>query len=195
MLARSGPAAPWPRLDVRGEVGRDSRARFHGRRAAGTEPPALEHDCELLPEFAALPDGLVLDGELVAWGDDGLRSFPRLCERMLHRQPGIAVTYMVFDALEVEGVPTVRQPYRERRAILEALELPQPAVVPDLYDDGDVLFRVVCDRGMEGVVAKRLTSRYVPGDRSSWIKVKNREYWRVANERTLALRPRVRLTV
>jgi ATP-dependent DNA ligase len=38
----------------------------------------------LLPELAASPDGLAVDGELVAFGDDGLPSFPRLCERMLH---------------------------------------------------------------------------------------------------------------
>jgi len=38
----------------------------------------------LVPELASLPDGLAVDGELVAFGDDGLPSFPRLCERMLH---------------------------------------------------------------------------------------------------------------
>lgn len=35
----------------------------------------------LIPELKTLPAGLALDGELVAWGDDGLPSFPRLCER------------------------------------------------------------------------------------------------------------------
>ena len=38
----------------------------------------------LVPELAGLPDGLAVDGELVAFGDDGLPSFPRLCDRMLH---------------------------------------------------------------------------------------------------------------
>jgi hypothetical protein len=71
---------------------------------------------ELVPELATLPPGLVLDGELVAWGDDGLPSFPRLCDRILHRRRGIPVSYIVFDVLEVEGHPTLRQPFRERRA-------------------------------------------------------------------------------
>ena len=38
----------------------------------------------LVPELAGLPDGLAVDGELIAFGDDGLPSFPRLCDRMLH---------------------------------------------------------------------------------------------------------------
>jgi hypothetical protein len=73
----------------------------------------------------------VLDGELVAWGDDGLPSFPRLCDRVLHRRRGIPVSLLVFDVLEVEALPTLKQPYRERRAIPEALELGPPALVDD----------------------------------------------------------------
>jgi bifunctional non-homologous end joining protein LigD len=88
----------------------------------------------LVPELASLPDGLVLDGELVAWGDDGLPSFPRLCERMLHRQPGISVTYVIFDVLEVEDVSTMLQPYQERRRVLEALELSKPAIRCDSFE-------------------------------------------------------------
>ncbi len=42
----------------------------------------------LVPELADLPPRLTLDGELVAFGEDKLPSFPRLCERMLHRRPG-----------------------------------------------------------------------------------------------------------
>jgi bifunctional non-homologous end joining protein LigD len=139
-----------------------------------------------VPELASLPDGLVLDGELVAWGDDGLPSFPRLCERMLHRHSGIAITFVVFDVLAVDGIPTLRQPYRERRLILEGLEeLVKPAVLCDSFDDGEALFQVICDRGTEGVVAKKLSSRYSSGDRSSWVKAKNPNYWRLHEEREL----------
>jgi bifunctional non-homologous end joining protein LigD len=41
----------------------------------------------LVPELASLPDGLAVDGELVAFGDDGLPSFARLCDRMLRKAP------------------------------------------------------------------------------------------------------------
>ena len=50
-------------------------------------------------ELAELPNGLVLDGELVALGEDGLPSFPRLSERVLHGRDGIAITFVIFDVL------------------------------------------------------------------------------------------------
>jgi ATP-dependent DNA ligase len=49
--------------------------------------------------------------------------------------------------------------------------------VAESYEDGEALWRLVCERGLEGVVAKRLTGTYPPG-RRGWIKVKNRNYWR-----------------
>jgi ATP-dependent DNA ligase len=54
---------------------------------------------ERLPELADLPAGLVLDGELVALGKDGLPSFPRLSDRVLHGRDGIPISYVVFDVL------------------------------------------------------------------------------------------------
>src|SRR5437764_6411114 len=58
---------------------------------------------ELVPELAALPSGLVLDGELVAFGDDGRPSFPLLSQRMLHGHRAISVKLMIFDVLRVDG--------------------------------------------------------------------------------------------
>jgi len=46
----------------------------------------------LVPELAALPDGLAVDGELVAFGSDGLPSFPSLCDRMLHGKRRVDVS-------------------------------------------------------------------------------------------------------
>jgi ATP-dependent DNA ligase len=78
---------------------------------------------DLVPELAALPIAATLDGELVAFGPDGSPDFPRLCERMLMRRPGIAMTYMIFDLLSLDGDDLRRAPYSERRAQLEALDL------------------------------------------------------------------------
>src|SRR6266536_2669954 len=59
----------------------------------------------------------------------------------------------------------------------EQLELPPAvAVVSDRFEDGRALWGVVVERGLEGVVAKRLDGRYVPGERG-WVKTKNRETW------------------
>src|SRR5919204_3584105 len=78
---------------------------------------------ERLPELAGLPAGLVLDGELVSFGEDGRPSFPLLGLRVLHGRPAIPVVYMVFDVLRVEGEDAMCLPYAERRALLESLEL------------------------------------------------------------------------
>ncbi len=60
---------------------------------------------------------------------------------------------------------------------LEQLELPPAvAVVSDRFEDGRALWGVVVERGLEGVVAKRLDGRYVPGE-GGWVKTKNRETW------------------
>jgi bifunctional non-homologous end joining protein LigD len=73
--------------------------------------------------------------------------------------------------------------WADRRAVLEALELPSPlCLVGDAFDDGRALFLAVCDRGLEGVVAKRRGAIYRPGRRGSWVKVKNPSYWRRESE-------------
>ena len=138
----------------------------------------------LLPEFRrSLPDDVQLDGEIVALAADGRPDFHRLSSRMLHGRGGIAVTYFVFDLLAVAGLPTTMQAYSERRAILEELELENHDVkIVASFEDGPTLFRAVCARGLEGVVAKRDSDPYRPGDRS-WVKTKNRATARFAEER------------
>jgi bifunctional non-homologous end joining protein LigD len=139
---------------------------------------------ELLPELAdALPEGVQLDGELVALDETGRPDFHRLSSRMLHKRRGIEVTLFVFDVLAVEGLPTTMQPYSERRAILEQRELENRQVrLVATFEDGEALFAAVCERGLEGVIAKRDRDPYRPGDRV-WVKTKNRATSRFAEER------------
>lgn len=124
---------------------------------------------ELVRELAMLPVFATLDGELCAFGDDGAPDFPMICERMLMRRSGIAVTYAVFDLLSLEGEDLTGTPYSERRARLEALDLNGLYwQTPETFDDGQALFEAVCAHGLEGVVAKRRSSRYRPNERG-WI--------------------------
>src|SRR5215216_349170 len=111
----------------------------------------------LLPELAAaLPADVQLGGELVALDGDGRPDFHRLAARMLHGHAGIAVTLFVFDVLAVEGLPVTSRPYSERRALLEQLDVEGPRVrLVATFEDGDPLFAAVCERGLEGIVAKR----------------------------------------
>jgi|SRR5512132_762402 bifunctional non-homologous end joining protein LigD len=146
----------------------------------------------LLPELASFPTFGVFDGELVAFDSAGVPDFPLVCERMLMRRRHIHVVYVVFDVLGLEGISLMRAPYSERRAQLEALNLNGPCWrTPETFEDGEALFEAICERELEGIVAKRVAGVYRPGERG-WIKFKNRAYWRYELERDSAInKPRV----
>jgi bifunctional non-homologous end joining protein LigD len=93
------------------------------------------------------------------------------------------VTYFVFDVLAVEGLATTVQPYSERRALLEELVAENERMrLVGSFEDGGALFSAVCERGLEGVVAKWLRDPYRPGERV-WVKTKNRATSRFEEER------------
>ena len=135
----------------------------------------------VLPELSALPEGLVLDGELVAWkGSEPY--FPHVCRRVLNRDSSVSLTFVIFD-LHRDGVDLTGRPYVERRRELEELQLDGSAwTTSETFDDGRALFTAVCELGFEGVVAKNHSSLYRPNERG-WIKVKNPNYWRRDAER------------
>jgi bifunctional non-homologous end joining protein LigD len=124
----------------------------------------------------------VVDGEICAF-EDGVPSFEKLQSRMHVRGPGeiqrlmkaVPVAYIAFDLLYLDGHDLTKRPYTERRALLEAalVTTPQFQLSPFTVGDGLALFEVAKERALEGIVAKRLTSRYEAGKRSkSWLKVK-----------------------
>jgi bifunctional non-homologous end joining protein LigD len=88
----------------------------------------------------------------------------------------VPVAYMIFDLLFLDGRPTMALPYTERRRLLDELDLSGPAWQTPEYHEGEgaALLAASREQGLEGIVAKRLDSRYEPGRRSgAWIKVKN----------------------
>jgi bifunctional non-homologous end joining protein LigD len=127
---------------------------------------------------------LILDGEVVAFDDEGRPSFERLQARMhlgsdsavRRRMRDTPVTYVIFDLLYLDGRSTLPLHYEDRRQVLEALELEGPAWRTPAYHrgQGSALLAATRELGIEGVVAKRLDCPYEPGRRASgWIKVKN----------------------
>ena len=141
------------------------------------------------PELKALNRALsshrvILDGEVVAFDEHGRPSFGRLQSRMhiasesaaRRRAKEVPVAYVAFDLLWLDGHSLMELPYEERRERLKALNLQGPAWhTPDHFvGNGAAVLAASLERGLEGVVAKRLDSPYEPGRRSScWIKVKN----------------------
>lgn len=135
-----------------------------------------------LLELADPPGGLVLDGEIVAFNDQGVPHWPMVGRRLLHGDESIPLVLMIFDVLRCDGENLTRRPYAERRERLEALGLEATCWrTPDVFDDGHALSTAVCDHGLEGIVAKRLAPTYRPGYRG-WVKIKNPTYWRRESE-------------
>jgi bifunctional non-homologous end joining protein LigD len=126
----------------------------------------------------------VLDGEIVAFDEAGKPSFERLQRRMHVTSPSavrrlarsMPVVYAIFDLLYLDGHSLMDLPYGERRERLEALELAGPAWrVPATHPgEGRLLLDATSAQGLEGIVAKRLDSRYEPGRRGgAWLKIKH----------------------
>ncbi len=141
------------------------------------------------PELAGLGAALggrqvVLDGEVVAFDAEARPSFRLLQQRIHVADPAAArrlaervpAVYLVFDLVQQDGAWLLDRPYAERRAALDALALDgQHWHTPPAFDgDGPAAVAASQGAGLEGVVAKRLSSRYQPGRRSpDWVKVKN----------------------
>ncbi len=126
-----------------------------------------------LAEFAASvnADRAVIDGELVVLDDDGRPSFEMM------QQHATQVAFYAFDVLAVNSHDTINLPYEGRRELLGGLlEAGANWMVPaHRVGDGEALVTATIERGLEGVMAKRLGSVYIPGKRSpNWRKVKNR---------------------
>jgi len=129
--------------------------------------------------LAGLGRDLLLDGEIVALGS-GAPSFRDLADRMHVRDAAKAVrlaernpvTLIVFDLLRIDGTDVSALPLVERRELLVALGLDDPAwQVPPTYDDGQLLLDAAEAQGLEGIVSKKLSSRYRPDHRSKdWLK-------------------------
>jgi len=122
-----------------------------------------------------------LDGEIVAMAD-GRPSFPALQQRMHvqnDRQAStlaatVPVTYLIFDVLYLDGRSCLDLPYVERRRLLDALELRGPTwhTSPCFPGDGPSVVATAREQRLEGVIAKRQSSRYYPGRRTAdWVKI------------------------
>ncbi|GAA3144598.1 hypothetical protein GCM10010530_75290 [Kribbella aluminosa] len=135
-----------------------------------------------------VPDGVVLDGELVILGADGRLSFDALQQRLVTspakaraKAAELPASYAAFDLLTVSGVDLRTQRWTVRRQRLEQLSkrwVPPLQLTPvtDDLDEATEWFEVLpAAMGIEGLVVKGAASRYTPGRRDAWVKVKHRE--------------------
>jgi bifunctional non-homologous end joining protein LigD len=145
---------------------------------------------QVYPELAGIGGAVdarqaVLDGEVVAFGDNDWPDFEALQQRMnissaaqariLARQ--VPVSYLAFDVLWLDDKPLLDLPYVERRKLLDGLGLAggRWQAPPSFIGESGVDVQAVSKQNeLEGIMAKRQQSRYEPGRRSqSWLKIKN----------------------
>lgn len=157
--------------------------RVLGRRGieSTSRYPELQTLADLMPDQTA-----VLDGEIVAFDSDGRPSFSRLQHRMHVERPDVRLTrrvpvhFVAFDLPSLAGHRLFDTPYRDRRALLDELELTAGPIEAPPYLPGTEIEQVrelldyTRELGLEGLIAKRLDSPYRPGRRVDfWRKIKN----------------------
>jgi bifunctional non-homologous end joining protein LigD len=190
MLARTGPLPPengrwayeikWDGVRAIGYVagGRLRLASRNGRDITPRYPELRELGRALAGHEA------IIDGEVVAFGEDGRPSF-QLLQRRMHLTSEHAVrrlsqsepvAYIVFDLLWLDGHSLCGLRYDERRERLLELGLNGRTWQTPAHHvgDGEAMLEASRAQGLEGVIAKRLDCPYTPGRRSpAWVKVKN----------------------
>jgi DNA ligase D-like protein (predicted ligase) len=143
------------------------------------------HQEEVYPEVAeglaeAVAADAVVDGEVVAYDADGQTSFSLLQQRMhVHnaarsRKNPVRVHFVAFDLLWVAGRDVRDLPLRDRKVLLEQVLDPGGAIelIDALEGDPDALVERAREDGWEGLIAKRVESRYQGRRSRDWLKLK-----------------------
>lgn len=160
----------------------DEVARLQGRKRTD----ATRRYPEIVRALEQLPGDGILDGEVVVLDDDGRPNFQRVLAReqtatrdaALLKARQHPVVYVAFDLLYRNGEPLCDRPLIERKTLLSELLRDPPAPIMEstyILNRGKALFEQADERGLEGIVGKSLTSRYLVGERSNdWLKLKVR---------------------
>ena len=129
---------------------------------------------DLSRALSGMENEAVLDGELACVNEDGLPQFDDL---MFARAPA---HFFAFDILFLDGEDLRDQPCVERKQVLKRVveNCTQRLHYVDYVEgEGEQLFDLICERDMEGIVAKPRSSLYrEPNGRTPWIKIKNQDY-------------------
>jgi len=137
------------------------------------------------PELHHLPQALtatqaILDGEIAVLDDRGRSDFEKLQERMHVRNPcpnlvsEFPVVFFAFDLLFCDGYDLRESPLLERKQLLQKLLHPSANIrfSDHQLEKGRELFELAKESGLEGIVAKRIDSRYVSDRSPNWLKLK-----------------------
>ena len=154
--------------------GTDFRLLTRNRKNATDTYPELIAALERQPV-----DDFVIDGEAVAF-DGRVSSFSRLQQRMQvddaqkARDSDVAVYFYVFDLPHLDGHSLDELPLRTRKALLKRLFDFDDTFrfTPHRNEDGEAYFGQACEKGWEGIIAKRADSAYRHSRSRDWLKFK-----------------------
>lgn len=143
------------------------------------------HNNEVSAKFPELlsidiPDGTVLDGEIIVTDIAGKPDFEAMMSRFQSKRntnENGTLSYVVFDVIQYKGKSVANLPLMERKHLLDEIipaDTSLIAKVKYIEGHGPAYFDAVQQHGLEGIVLKRKDSRYEVGRRSnSWLKVIN----------------------
>ena len=136
----------------------------------------------LFPELIAvdLPNGTVVDGEIVSPGKGGKPDFEAMMERFSSKKSTNPIQLCVFDIVYYENKNVSYLPLIDRKELLDKIiPIDNPLItnVRWIYGNGTAYFNLVRANDLEGVVFKKTDSKYEIGKRSySWLKLINYQY-------------------
>lgn len=133
-----------------------------------------DHYPAIVEILKKIKEKVILDGEVVAYGKDGSPSFQAL--QNLGTEPNTKIEYVIFDILYLNKKNLMDLQLIERKEILRKFLLKYPGLTYGDYIEtsGIQFFKIAVKRNLEGIVAKKRDSRYIPGFRSeSWLKIKH----------------------
>ena len=115
----------------------------------------------------------ILDGEIVACKGQTI-SFSLLQQRLHLSIPDCSIIYYIFDLLVLDTLSLLDWPLEKRKILLTTqLKVHNPLRhVPCIYYDGHSYYTKACNQGLEGIVAKKITSSYTQGRSKNWFKIK-----------------------
>jgi len=148
----------------KGKVRMDSRSALN---YTSKYPPVAD-------ALKKLKHDVVLDGEVVVFNEDGHPDFDALQTFNGHSTP---ISYCVFDILWLDGYNLMELPLTERKDMLKKL-LKRNKILKfsESFDDGIALYKQMFELNLEGIVAKRKDSEYIPDERgNNWLKTPTRK--------------------
>uniref|UniRef100_UPI003F496AD2 non-homologous end-joining DNA ligase n=1 Tax=Ensifer adhaerens TaxID=106592 RepID=UPI003F496AD2 len=121
---------------------------------------------------------MILDGEAVVLDEHGRSDFG-LLQRAIGKKPSLhdagEIIFYAFDLLYLDGQDLRMHPLSERRRLLEPIVFGRTSAIrfsEEVHADGDSFFKVACEHGLEGIIAKRRDAPYRSGRRPEWLKIK-----------------------